>query len=142
MSRGTPFQPGNKFGRGRPCGSRNKSTLLKLGLLESHAESLIKKCIVMALNGDRAAMRMCMDRLIPRRHSAPVQLRMTKINTVSDVREVGKELVHAVASGQITPTEGQQMMTMLEAQRQTIELYELDQRLQKVEQHIAEPRAA
>jgi hypothetical protein len=142
MPRGTPFQPGNKFGRGRPGGSRNKSTLLKLVLLESHAESLIKKCIVMALNGDRAAMRMCMDRLIPRRHSAPVQLRMTKINTVSDVREVGQELVQAVGSGQITPTEGQQMMTMLEAQRQTIELYELDQRLQKVEQHIAEPRAA
>jgi hypothetical protein len=34
MSRGTPFQPGNKFGKGRPPGSRNKSTLLKEGPLE------------------------------------------------------------------------------------------------------------
>ena len=26
--RGRPFQPGNKFGRGRPRGSRNKKTIL------------------------------------------------------------------------------------------------------------------
>ena len=41
--RGAPFQPGNTFGRGRPKGSRNKSTQAALGLLEKHHESLMAK---------------------------------------------------------------------------------------------------
>jgi hypothetical protein len=32
---GRPFQPGNRFGRGRPKGSRNKKTLLSHEILDS-----------------------------------------------------------------------------------------------------------
>jgi hypothetical protein len=83
MPRGTPFQPGNKFGKGRPPGSRNKSTLLKEGALDRYAELLINKCVLMATNGSVGAMRICMDRVQPRRHSAPVHVRMPLINTAA-----------------------------------------------------------
>ena len=42
------FQPGNKLGRGRPRGSRNKVTTLTQELLNDHAPSITRKCIALA----------------------------------------------------------------------------------------------
>jgi len=41
--RGKPFPPGNAFGRGRPKGSRNKTTPAAQNLLEQHYEALMAK---------------------------------------------------------------------------------------------------
>ncbi len=49
---------------GRPKGSKNRSTELQK-LLEPHAPALVEKAVEMALNGDTAAMKMCLDRIIP-----------------------------------------------------------------------------
>jgi len=65
MARGRPFEAGNKFGRGRPRGSRNKTTVLAQELLESHAEPVVRKALMMAIQGDTAAMKLCMDRILP-----------------------------------------------------------------------------
>ena len=50
--RGKPFQPGNKYGCGRPPGSRNQVASKSQAILEEHAEILLKKCVHMALQGD------------------------------------------------------------------------------------------
>jgi hypothetical protein len=52
---------------GRPKGSRNKTTLAIEALLEGEAEALTRKAIERALEGDMAALRLCMDRLAPPR---------------------------------------------------------------------------
>ena len=43
--RGRPFEAGNKFGRGRPLGSRNKKTRLIEELLDENSESLLHKAL-------------------------------------------------------------------------------------------------
>jgi len=53
-TRGRPFEPGNKLGRGRPRGSRNKTTLVAGELLHSYALALMRKAIALALQGDIA----------------------------------------------------------------------------------------
>lgn len=141
MPRGTPFQAGNKFGRGRPRGSRNKSTLLKQGALEAHATPLVNKLMLMALNGHMGAMRLCMERLLPRLHSAPVQLRMPKTDTAAGVKEACERVLQGVAKGEITPTEGLQVMTMLDMQHRVIESEELEQRIEAIENHVKDGRA-
>ena len=48
---GRPFEKGNKMGRGRPPGSRNKRTVFQEAM-EEHGVPLIKQCKLLALKGD------------------------------------------------------------------------------------------
>ena len=92
MTRGRPFQPGNRFGRGRPPGSRNKAGQAAQAtrqLLEQYAEPLIRKCILDALKGDKQAMRMCLERLIPLCRERLLQMPAPRIGTA-------RQLAHAV----------------------------------------------
>jgi hypothetical protein len=63
-TRGRPFENGNP---GRPRGSRNKATVAAESLLEGEAERLTRKAVERALEGDVAALKLCMDRLLPPR---------------------------------------------------------------------------
>ena len=82
--RGRPFSPGNTFGRGRPKGSRNKAKAPGQQLLDQYSESLTRKCIAMALQGDQRALRICMERINPARQDACVQLSLPSIRTAQD----------------------------------------------------------
>lgn len=65
-TRGRPFEPGNKFGRGRPRGSRNKTSAAVQELLNSHAEAIVRKAILLALkDGQPAMIRALLDRVVP-----------------------------------------------------------------------------
>src|SRR6266481_181121 len=83
--RGRPFKPGNKCGRGRPRGSRNKATSLCQKTLDSHAENLTKKCVMMAYQGNPTAMRLCMERVIPARRQPTLRFKLPRSRTVDDV---------------------------------------------------------
>jgi len=63
--RGRPFQPGNRFGRGRPKGSRNKRSAQAQEILDQYTEPLIKKCVSKALEGDTRALGLCLERILP-----------------------------------------------------------------------------
>ncbi len=63
MGKFVPGQSGNP--RGKPKGALNKRTRLAK-LLEPHAEALVNKAVELALNGDSQALRLCMERLIPK----------------------------------------------------------------------------
>ena len=54
---------------GRPRGSRNKATLAMEALLQEGADQLINKAMAMALEGDTAAMRLCLARILPNREN-------------------------------------------------------------------------
>ena len=49
---------------GRPRGSRNKANVAIEALLEDGAERLISKAMEMALAGDTAPMRLCLERIL------------------------------------------------------------------------------
>src|SRR5687768_12762239 len=57
------FRPGNP---GRPRGCRNRATLAALALLEGEAEALTRKAVELALAGDTVALRLVLDRLLPK----------------------------------------------------------------------------
>jgi len=58
-----PGQSGNP--KGRPKGSKNRMKALAEGLIGNNAGKIVKKVIEMALAGDQACLKMCMDRIIP-----------------------------------------------------------------------------
>src|ERR1700693_1140859 len=126
---GTPFQPGNTFGRGRPQGSRNKATIALQEMLNGHGESITRKCALLALQGDPTALRLCMERLIPPRRDSPVKFKLPPVTTAAEVARALTTVLSAVAEGQLTPTEGQMIATILEARRKVIETEEHEGRL-------------
>src|SRR5690348_6442647 len=105
--RGRPFAPGNKLGRGRPRGSRNKRTLALQEMLGQHGEALVKKCVLNALNGDKTALRACMDRLLPLRKQSPVQFPLPPITTAGELARAQAGIIKSVSRGQLTPSEAE-----------------------------------
>src|SRR6266571_9492109 len=131
--RGKPFQAGNKYGRGRPRGSQNKVTRVCQDTLDSHAENLIKKCMVLAFQGNPTALRLCIERLMPARRQRTLQFKLPPIKTIDNVAAASESVVSGVARGQLTPAEGQSFSGMLEGRRRTIETEELAQRIRALE---------
>lgn len=64
--RGRPFpkgRSGNPYGR--RLGARNRATLAAEALLDGEAEKLTRKAVVLALRGNVACLRLCLDRILP-----------------------------------------------------------------------------
>ena len=52
-----------------------------LGLLEGQAEALTQRAVELALAGDTAALRLCLERLAPPRKDAPVSFPLPPMST-------------------------------------------------------------
>jgi Family of unknown function (DUF5681) len=67
-----PFEPG-KSGNpaGKLKGTRNKTTLAVMALLDGEAETITRKAIQLAKEGDLTALRLCLDRIAPPRKDRP-----------------------------------------------------------------------
>ncbi len=131
---GRPFQPGNKYGRGRPPGRRNIVDRALQQTLEDHAETLTKKCVYLALQGNTTAMRLCMERLMPARRQRVLHFKLPNVKTLAAVAAASEAVVKGVARGQLTPGEGEAFTGMLDGRRRVIETEELELRLRALEE--------
>jgi hypothetical protein len=122
--------------RGKPKGSRHKATLAIESLLEGQADALTQKAVELALDGDVTALRLCLDRIAPARKDAPVMIDIPDISTADGTLKAGSAIVAAVASGEISPDEGQKLMSLIEVQRRQIETADLEARLAALESDL------
>jgi hypothetical protein len=129
-TRGKPFEPGNP---GRPRGSRNKATLALEALLDGEAEALTRKAIEMALEGDTTAMRLVMDRIMPPRKDRPVMFALPKLETPADAVKASAALVEAVASGDLTPSEAEDLSRLVDRYVRAVEATDILERLESLE---------
>ena len=132
--RGRPFQPGNKYGRGRPKGSRNKITQAWDELQEQYGEAVFRKCFAMALQGDRLALRLCIERLVAIRRDATVDLKLPSTRTVEGVDKASDTLLQAISRGELTPEQGESLTAILDRRCRIIEVAEFEERLKKLEE--------
>jgi hypothetical protein len=124
------FTTGNA---GRPKGARNKATQAVLALLEGEAEALSRKAVEMALAGDTVALRLCLDRLAPPRKDSPVQFPLPRMSSAHDAAQAAGAVLEAVSVGDLTPTEGAQVMGLVDSFRRTLEVTELEKRVAALE---------
>jgi hypothetical protein len=117
---------------GRPTGSRNAATLLAQDLIDGSGAVIMKKAVAMAKAGDPVALRLCIDRLVPRRGHV-VQFDLPKLVKAEDLVDACAAVIQATAEGRLTLTEASQFMQLLEVQRKTIETVDLAVRIELLE---------
>ncbi len=131
--KGRPFGPGNKMGRGRPRGSRNKRTVF-MELMQDHGEAMIKQCQVLALKGDPTALRLCMERLLLPCKPSNHPFRMPPLKTMSDIVKAFPILARVVASGKLSAQDGESLSRIFESHRRAIESEDFEKRMVALEQ--------
>ena len=132
-SRGRPFPPGNTASQGRPPESRNKATRAVQELFSQNGVAVSKKCLLMAMNGDSTALRLCMERVLPARKSLPLQFKLPKMQSAAELPQAAQAILQAVAKGQLSPDEGAAVMALLETYRETLVTAEIAQRVEILE---------
>jgi hypothetical protein len=124
------FSAGNN---GRPKGSRNKATIVIESLLRGQAEALTQTVVTKALEGDSVALRLCMERIAPAPKDQPISFSLPKMNNALDASEAAGSVLTAVSECELTPIEAKRVMGLIDSFRRTLELTEIEQRLQALE---------
>ena len=132
---GVPFKPGQSGNpKGRPKGSRNKTTLAVEALLDGEAEAITRKAVEKAKGGDMTAIRLCMDRLVPPVKDRPVTFKMPGIDSAQDAAVAVGAVLRAVADGELTPIEAAEVSKIVSTYITALEASDLEQRIASLEE--------
>jgi hypothetical protein len=127
-------QSGNPTGR--PKGVADKRTALR-ELLIPHAEKLVDTAVTMALAGDTAALRICIDRLMPPIKAKDAAVAMPGLK--GGLADQGQEVLSELAAGRLTPDEASTVMQTVAAQARIVEVDELAKRVRALEERTNAP---
>jgi hypothetical protein len=129
--RGRPFAPGNP---GKPRGARHRVTRAVEALMEGEHERLTRIAIDKALDGDTAALRLCLDRIARPRRDAPVSIALPPVRSAADAAEASASLLASVANGEVTPDEAGRIMALLESHKSIMAAGDLERRIAALEE--------
>jgi hypothetical protein len=121
---------------GRPPGIRDKRQAMRDKLV-SHADELISKVVELAKEGDTAALRVCIERLIPPAKAKDDPVELPELAQRDALADCGQAVMTALAEGRITPDEAATIMGALSGQARIVETSEIDRRLRVLEEAAA-----
>lgn len=121
-----PGQSGNPGGRPKRIGQVR-------ALLEHKREELVKKAIELALAGDVAALRLCMERLAPPLRPTTEPVEIPGLAQASTLTEKCQVIVSAVGNAQISPTVGSELLSAMGNLAKALEVDELARRVAALE---------
>jgi hypothetical protein len=99
------------------------------------ASVLIAKVVEMAKAGDAAALRICIERLIPPAKAKDDPVELPEISGA--LADCGQAVLTALAEGRISPEEAATVMGALSGQARVVETSEIDKRLRALEEAAA-----
>ena len=76
-----------------------------------------------------------MERGAPAPKNQPVSFRIPKMKSVLDASEAAGSVLTALSEGQLTPIEATRVMELIDSYRRTLELTEIEERLQTLEEN-------
>ncbi|HEX2752344.1 MAG TPA: DUF5681 domain-containing protein [Alphaproteobacteria bacterium] len=135
----TRFKPGQSGNpAGKPKGTRHKATQAMMVLLEGETEALTRKAIEKALEGDTAALRICLDRISPAPRSAAQCIDMDLPS--GTLTEIARAFVTAAAAGKIPPDIAAQLVSAVASVAKVEEMENVKERLEALERAIKEKK--
>ena len=103
----------------------NRATRAAALLLDGEAEALTRKAVELALAGDPAALRLCLDRILGVRRGRPVELAgalaLPPLATARDLAGAIGSIAAAATQGMITPDEAVALSQMVESFTRTLD---------------------
>jgi hypothetical protein len=143
VQRGRPFKKGQSGNPdGRPAGSRNATTIAMQQLFDGEAETIVRKAIEKAKEGDSIALRLCLERIVAPRKDRPIAFPLPLIESAADALRATGALVGAVASGDVTPSEAAELAKLIDGYVKSLEVTELSGRVANLERIIASEPAS
>lgn len=94
------------------------------GILDQHANAIIEKLIECALTGDLTALRICMERIIPRAkpdNGINFELPDGRIDSGDNMLQIVNNITKAVSDGNMTIEEADKFTVFLRHQRRLID---------------------
>lgn len=132
---GGRFQKGRSGNpKGKPKGARNKTTVIAQSLLEGEAEALVRKVVQLALDGDLTCLRICIERLVPPKKDAPMDIDLPEIGSAADIPKLLAVLAAKLGQGDLTPAEVRVMIDLAEVAGRLFGVADLDRRISVLEQ--------
>ena len=74
-----------------------------------------------------------MDRIAPPMKDKPIVFPLPRMQGAMDASEAAGSVLNAVSDGTLTPIEGTRVMGLIDSYRRTLELTDIEQRLQALE---------
>ncbi|MBI4293633.1 MAG: hypothetical protein HY661_19325 [Betaproteobacteria bacterium] len=101
-------------------------------MFRPYSKRLVLKAIKLALAGDGAVLRACLDKLVPslKTRDAPIQL----VDFAGTIAQKGDRVLQAVAGGEITPDEAHAVMAALGTHARITETDALEKRVKALEE--------
>jgi hypothetical protein len=116
-----PFVKGESGNpNGRPRGARNTATLLREALFDAEGDDLARQMVAKARDGDRGALRLCIDRVLPRGADRPILFALPRIESGADARRAIGTVTAAIETGALTPREAIDLLRVVEQSARTI----------------------
>ena len=115
---------------GRPPGIRDRRLAMR-DLLVPHADALVAKAVELALNGDSAALRICIDRLIPAAKAKDDPVSLPPMT--GSLADKGRIVIEALGAEQLSPEEAGTILQALATQARIVEGDELEKRIAALE---------
>jgi hypothetical protein len=116
---------------GRPCGSKNRTTAIAQALLVGEEPELVSKSIELAKAGDVQMLKFLLDRLLPKERL--IKIDIPPLDFADDAINGMAAITGAIAEGQITPSEGAAIASMVGGYSRTLEVAELSKRVEALE---------
>jgi hypothetical protein len=140
-ARGRPFEPGQSGNpSGRPKGARNKTTVAVETLLDNEAEALTRKVVAMALEGNIAALKLCIERLLPPRRDRAIEFNLPKIESAADAVAASGAVLESCAAGILSPSEAADVMGLIKTHLHAIELTQIESGMATLEKSQKGPQ--
>ena len=79
------------------------------------------------------ALRLCMERIAPAPKDNPVSFALPNMTSALDASKAAGSVLTAVSEENLTPIEATRVMGLIDSYRRTLELTEIEQRLQVLE---------
>jgi hypothetical protein len=130
-------QSGNP--NGRPAGSRNLTYRHLHELMMAKGQQVVTAVLTAAIAGDSTAMKLVVDRVLPRRVCSPISdVAIPPLRTAADASRALGEIVGAALDGRIGAADAAALAQVVEVFRKTVEIVDHERRIVELE---ARPKA-
>jgi hypothetical protein len=131
-------QSGNPAGR--PPGARNKATILAEAMFQGEAEAIIRMAIGKAKEGDITAIRLCLDRVLPRQRERATAFDLPPIDSAADALAALTTILAGVRAGDLTAAEGSGLSKLVDHYLRALEAKDFEERLRLLESQSRQNR--